>query len=89
MIIGDIMMPLAHINPELLDNPTWVLQFFFPYCCRSVAKSGPTLATPWAVARQAPPSMGFPRQEYWSGVPLPSPYNTTYDIPKKVESRAN
>ena len=29
--------------------------------------------TPWTVARQAPPSMGFSRQEYWSGVPLPSP----------------
>ena len=30
------------------------------------------LATPWTVAYQAPPSMGFSRQEYWSGVPLPS-----------------
>ena len=32
-----------------------------------------TLATPWTVAHQAPLSMGFSRQEYWSGVPLPSP----------------
>ena len=31
------------------------------------------LATPWKAAYQAPPSMGFSRQEYWSGVPLPSP----------------
>ena len=31
------------------------------------------LATPWTVAHQAPPSMGFSRQKYWSGVPLPSP----------------
>ena len=31
------------------------------------------LATPWTVARQAPPSMGFSRQEYWSGMPLLSP----------------
>ena len=31
------------------------------------------LATSWTVAHQAPPSMGFSRQEYWSGVPLPSP----------------
>ena len=31
------------------------------------------LATPWTVAYQAPPSMEFSRQEYWSGVPLPSP----------------
>ena len=29
--------------------------------------------TPWTAAHQAPPSMGFFRQEYWSGVPLPSP----------------
>ena len=30
-------------------------------------------ATPWTVAYQAPLSMGFSRQEYWSGVPFPSP----------------
>ena len=33
----------------------------------------PLLATPWTAAYQAPPSMGFSRQEYWSRVPLPSP----------------
>ena len=38
-----------------------------------VAKSCPTLATPWTVACQAPLFMGFSRQEYWSGLPLPSP----------------
>ena len=32
------------------------------------------LVTPWTTAYQAPPSMGFSRQEYWSGVPLPSPF---------------
>ena len=31
------------------------------------------LVTPWTAAYQAPPSMGFSRQEYWSGVPSPSP----------------
>ena len=31
------------------------------------------LVTPWTAAYQAPPSMGFSRQEYWSGVQLPSP----------------
>ena len=30
-------------------------------------------ATPWTVGHQAPASMGFPRQEYWSGLPIPSP----------------
>ena len=34
------------------------------------------LATPWTAAYQAPPSMGFCRQEYWSGVPSASPYFT-------------
>ena len=34
------------------------------------------LETPWTVAYQAPPSMGFSRQEYWSGVPLPSPMSS-------------
>ena len=38
-----------------------------------VAQSCQLLATPWTAAYQAPPSMGFSRQEYWSGVPLPSP----------------
>ena len=31
------------------------------------------LATSWTVAYQAPPSLGFSRQEYWSGLPFPSP----------------
>ena len=30
-------------------------------------------ATPWTIAHQAPPSMGFSRPEYWSGLPFPSP----------------
>ena len=38
-----------------------------------VAQSCPTFATPWTVAHQAPLSMGFSRQEYWSGLPFPSP----------------
>ena len=32
--------------------------------------------TPWTAAHQAPPSMGFSRQEYWSGLPLPSPHES-------------
>ena len=32
-----------------------------------------SFATPWSVAHQVPLSMGFPRQEYWSGLPFPSP----------------
>ena len=38
-----------------------------------VAQSCQVLATPWTAAYQAPPSMGFFRQEYWGGAPSPSP----------------
>ena len=38
------------------------------------------LATPWTAAYQAPLSMGVSRQEYWSGVPLPSPSKTMKSI---------
>ena len=36
------------------------------------------LATPWTAAYQAPLSIGFSRQEYWSGLPLPSPIRDDY-----------
>ena len=39
------------------------------------------LATPWTAAYQAPPSMGFSRHEYWSGVPLPSPISSLLNRP--------
>ena len=39
---------------------------------KSLSRVG-LFVTPWAVAHQAPPSMGFSRQEYWSGVPFPPP----------------
>ena len=44
-------------------------------------------ATPWTAAYQAPPSMGFSRQEYWSGVPLSSPYHLLPDC--KAQIREN
>ena len=42
-------------------------------CCYLVTKSSLTLETPWTAACQVPLSMEFPRQEYWSGLPFPSP----------------
>ena len=45
----------------------------FPSGAGLVTQSYPTLVTPWTVAHQAPLSMGFPRQEYWSGLPFPTP----------------
>ena len=41
--------------------------------CVLVIKSCPTVVTPWTIAHQAPLSMGFSRQEYWRGLPFPSP----------------
>ena len=40
------------------------------------------LVTPWTAAYQAPPSMGSSRQEYWSGVPLPSPFTFNSHVKK-------
>ena len=50
-----------------------------------VAQSCPTLMDSWTAAHQAPPSMEFSRQEYWSGLPFPSPG----DIPDpQIEPRS-
>ena len=43
------------------------------YCSTVSFSHVPLCATPWTAAHQAPPSLGFSRQEHWSGVPLPSP----------------
>ena len=46
---------------------------FFPFNNVLVVQSCLTLGAPWTVAHQAPLSMGFSRQEYWSELPVPSP----------------
>ena len=46
-----------------------------------------SFVTPWIVAHQAPLSMGFPRQEYWSGLPFPFPGDVP-DLGIKPESPA-
>ena len=64
--------------PEILQARTleWVaISFFSSWKWKVKVKSlscGQLSATPWTAAYQAPPSMGFSRQEYWSGVPLPT-----------------
>ena len=45
-------------------------------------------ATPWTAAYQAPPSMGFPRQESWSGLPLPSPRSPEWQWLKDKEEKS-
>ena len=42
------------------------------YCCAELSRVQ-LFATPWSAAHQAPLSMEFPRQEYWSGLPVPTP----------------
>ena len=42
----------------------------FPYLSMKLLSRVRLFATPWIVAHQAPPSMGFSRQEYWSGLPF-------------------
>ena len=51
----------------------------FTKCKALVTQSYPTLCDPWTVARQAPLSMGFSRQEYWSGLPCPPPGDLSQD----------
>src|SRR5574340_72525 len=71
--------------PRPWDSPgknTGVGSYFLLQCMKvksesEVAQSCPTLAAPWTAAHQGPPSMGFSRQKYWSGVPLPSPGDLT------------
>ena len=49
----------------------FMLLLLFSYqSCRTVCDP---MDTPWTIASQAPLSMGFPRGEYWSGLPFPSP----------------
>ena len=59
------------------DKNTGVGCHFLLQCVKGKSESEVAqswlLATPWTAALQAPLSMGFSRQEYWSGVPLPSP----------------
>ena len=67
--------------PTPWDSPgknTGVGCHFLPQCMKVKSESEvfqSVFAIPWTAAYQAPPSMGFSRQEYWSGVPLPSPDN--------------
>ena len=56
----------------LLTKVHIVKAMFFPVKVKSLSHVQ-LFATPWIVAYQAPLSMGFPRQEHWSGLPLPSP----------------
>ena len=47
-------------------------------CCYCLVTKSCSTLTPWTIAHQAPPNMGFPRQKYWSGLLFPSPADLLY-----------
>ena len=78
--------PLGSPVPGILQARTleWVAISFsnaWKWKVKVKSLSGVRLfETPWTAAHQAPPSMGFSRQEYWSGVPSPSPIVRIFQI---------
>ena len=60
---------------QTLAKKNIITMKFLKYCSDGdlVTKSCLTLVTPWTGASQAPLSMGFSRQDYWRGLPFPSP----------------
>ena len=73
---GLVATTLTSRSSEPVCRGPWTLRFLAVRSCEPhvlCATLCPTLATPWTTACQAFLSMGFPRQEYWSGLPFPSP----------------
>ena len=67
-------MQLSHIKRPISKNEKTYFCFLQKDESKSLVTSRVRLfMTPWTVAYQAPPSMGFSRKEYWSGLPFPSP----------------
>ena len=66
----------CHFFKALTQQILCLVKLFILYwdmCMCSVTSLCPTLCNPWAVAHQSHLSMGFSRQEYWSGLPFPPP----------------
>ena len=78
-VVSDPQWPTRLLHPwDFPGKSTGVGCHFLPQCIivkseSEVAQSCPTLSDPTDCSPPGPPSMGFSRQEYWSGVPLPSP----------------
>ena len=68
---------MAQENQRGITSPTTsgkeFTSLFRICCCCSAAQSCPALCNFMKIGRQAPPSMGFPRQEHWKGLPFPYP----------------
>jgi len=65
---------MIHLSSFCICCEIEVKFFFFHICvCSAASDVSQLFVIPWTVARQAPLSMGFSRQEYWSGLPRPPP----------------
>ena len=79
LLSGPTSRPLPGFSMSQPGNNILISWFGKFYCCWKVKVKVKSLShvqlfsTPWTVAHQAPPSMGFSKQEYWSELPLPSP----------------
>ena len=76
----DSVMPSNHL---ILCHPLLLLPSIFPsikWKWSEIAQSCLILCDPWTVAHQAPLSMGFSRQEYWGGLPFPSPGSGSFQM---------
>ena len=78
------MLPIGPLCKSQLSNhgSRLFMRNTLPLAAAAVAVEllRPTLVTPWTVAHQAPLSMGFPRQEYWSRLQFPSPVSPVTDL---------
>ena len=68
---GTVLIKPNLLTPEPLFCPPLCEPWGTMFCCRLAASN--SFETPYSVASQAPLSMGFPRQENWSGLPFPPP----------------
>ena len=78
--MAQIMSPYCQIQTQLNKAGKTTRPFRYDlnqltndYTCVSLLSCVRLFVTPWTVVYEAPPSMGFSRQEYWSGLPFPSP----------------
>ena len=70
-VFGSCVLLVSHVELRVICKSSfWI---YFPCYVGLLAVLYPALTTPWTIAHQAPLSMGFSRQQYWSGLPFPPP----------------
>ena len=81
------LLPVSMRNMFQLDSDFYLISFPCSYPATAKSLSRVRLcATPWTAAHQTPPSLGFSRQEHWSGVPFPSPMHDSEKESEVVQS---